>query len=80
MSTARAIINLDLPGPVISRHLYGHFAEHLGRCIYGGFWVGEDSEIPNEGGIRLDVVEALGAPDPQPALARRVLRRRLPLA
>src|SRR4051794_41356330 len=61
MSTARAIINLDLPGPVISRHLYGHFAEHLGRCIYGGFWVGEDSEIPNEGGIRLDVVEALRA-------------------
>ena len=61
MSTARAIINLDLPGPTISRHLYGHFAEHLGRCIYGGFWVGEDSELPNEGGIRLDVVEALRA-------------------
>ncbi|ONK12484.1 alpha-L-arabinofuranosidase C-terminal domain-containing protein [Streptomyces sp. MP131-18] len=54
-----AVINLDLEGPVISRHLYGHFAEHLGRCIYGGFWVGEDSDIPNEGGIRLDVVEAL---------------------
>ncbi|UCM89354.1 alpha-N-arabinofuranosidase [Streptomyces marincola] len=54
-----AVINLDLEGPVISRHLYGHFAEHLGRCIYGGFWVGEDSPIPNEGGIRLDVVEAL---------------------
>jgi alpha-N-arabinofuranosidase len=61
MSTARAIINLDLPGPTISRHVYGHFAEHLGRCIYGGFWVGEDSDIPNEGGIRLDVVEALRA-------------------
>ena len=61
MSTARAIINLDLPGPTISRHLYGHFAEHLGRCIYGGFWVGEGSELPNEGGIRLDVVEALRA-------------------
>ncbi|PWD51808.1 alpha-N-arabinofuranosidase [Serinibacter arcticus] len=56
-----AIINLDLPGATISRHVYGHFAEHLGRCIYGGFWVGEDSEIPNEGGIRLDVVEALKA-------------------
>jgi alpha-N-arabinofuranosidase len=61
MSTARVVINLDLPGPIISRHLYGHFAEHLGRCIYGGFWVGEDSEIPHEGGIRLDVVEALRA-------------------
>ncbi|NYI04386.1 alpha-N-arabinofuranosidase [Allostreptomyces psammosilenae] len=60
---ARAVINVDLPGPVISRHLYGHFAEHLGRCVYGGFWVGEDSDIPNEGGIRLDVVEALRALD-----------------
>lgn len=57
--TARAVIDLDLPGPRISRHVYGHFAEHLGRCIYGGFYVGEDSPIPNEGGIRLDVVEAL---------------------
>ncbi len=56
-----AIINLDIEGPVISRHLYGHFAEHLGHCVYGGFWVGEDSETPNEGGIRLDVVEALRA-------------------
>ncbi|ACQ78331.1 Alpha-N-arabinofuranosidase [Beutenbergia cavernae DSM 12333] len=60
-TTARAVIDLDVPGPTISRHLYGHFAEHLGRCIYGGFWVGEDSDVPNEGGIRLDVVEALRA-------------------
>lgn len=59
--SAKAILNLDVEGPVISRHLYGHFAEHLGRCIYGGFYVGEDSDIPNEGGIRLDVVEALRA-------------------
>lgn len=60
-TNARAIINLDITGPTISRHLYGHFAEHLGRCIYGGFWVGEDSAIPNVGGIRSDVVEALRA-------------------
>lgn len=58
---ARVVIDLDLPRATISRHLYGHFAEHLGRCIYGGFWVGEDSDQPNEGGIRLDVVEALKA-------------------
>ncbi|MBO1330696.1 alpha-N-arabinofuranosidase [Streptomyces sp. VRA16 Mangrove soil] len=63
MPRATAVINLDIPGPTISRHLYGHFAEHLGRCIYGGFWVGEDSSVPNEGGIRLDVVEALRALD-----------------
>ncbi|WP_194397373.1 alpha-N-arabinofuranosidase [Microbacterium atlanticum] len=61
MTTARAVIDLDVPGDVISRHLYGHFAEHLGRCIYGGFWVGEDSQIPNVRGIRSDVVEALRA-------------------
>ena len=56
-----AVIDLDLPGERISRHIYGHFAEHLGRCIYGGFFVGEGSEIPNESGIRLDVVDALRA-------------------
>ena len=61
-SDARAVVDLDVTGPTISRHLYGHFAEHLGRCIYGGFWVGEDSPIPNEGGLRLDVVEALHQP------------------
>lgn len=44
---------------VISKHIYGHFAEHLGRCIYDGFWVAENSAIPNKGRIRLDVVEAL---------------------
>jgi alpha-N-arabinofuranosidase len=43
----------------ISRNLYGHFAEHLGRCIYEGIWVGTDSDIPNTRGIRDDVVAAL---------------------
>jgi alpha-N-arabinofuranosidase len=43
----------------IDKNIYGHFSEHLGRCIYDGFWVGEDSEIPNTRGIRSDVVEAL---------------------
>lgn len=61
--SARAVIDLDVTGPVISKHLYGHFAEHLGRCIYGGFWVGEDSPIPNDGGLRLDVIDALRALD-----------------
>ncbi|MEU8661446.1 alpha-N-arabinofuranosidase [Actinoplanes philippinensis] len=61
--TFETVINLDIDGPRINRHLYGHFAEHLGRCIYGGFYVGEDSGIPHAGGIRLDVVEALRALD-----------------
>jgi alpha-L-arabinofuranosidase len=49
------------PGPVISRHIYGQFAEHLGRGIYEGIWVGPSSQIPNTRGIRNDVVEALKA-------------------
>ncbi len=56
---ASLTVNADLGEKQISRHIYGHFSEHLGRCIYGGYWVGEDSEIPNTRGIRTDVVEAL---------------------
>lgn len=43
----------------ISRHLYGHFAEHLGRCIYDGLWVGPDSSVPNQDGVRTDIIQAL---------------------
>ncbi len=46
-------------GPKISKYIYGHFAEHLGRCIYEGIYAGEDSSIPNVNGMRTDVVEAL---------------------
>ncbi|MEZ4683129.1 MAG: hypothetical protein R2932_53865 [Caldilineaceae bacterium] len=52
-------INTTAPQGTISRHIYGHFAEHLGSCIYGGLWVGEDSEIPNINGIRKEAVDAL---------------------
>jgi len=43
----------------INPNIYGHFAEHLGRCIYDGIWVGEDSPIPNMGGFRTDIIEVL---------------------
>lgn len=44
----------------IDEHVYGHFAEHLGRCIYGGLWVGEDDDrVPTQDGIRMDTVELL---------------------
>jgi alpha-N-arabinofuranosidase len=43
----------------ISRHIYGHFSEHLGRCIYDGFWVADTMKVRKQGRIRLDVVEAL---------------------
>ncbi len=44
----------------ISRHIYGHFAEHLGRCVYDGFYVGEGNKnIPHTNGVRNDVIAAL---------------------
>ncbi len=55
----RVIVQVDLGADKISKYIYGHFAEHLGRCIYGGIWVGEDSPIPNTRGIRNDVIAAL---------------------
>ncbi|MDR1861197.1 MAG: alpha-N-arabinofuranosidase [Bacteroidales bacterium] len=55
----RLTVAADQGKDVISRHIYGHFSEHLGRCIYGGYWVGEDSPVPNTRGIRNDVVKAL---------------------
>ena len=56
---ANMIISTDLGTATISRHIYGHFSEHLGHCIYGGYWVGENALTPNTRGIRSDVVEAL---------------------
>lgn len=53
-------LNADLGRDTISRHIYGHFAEHLGRCIYGGFYVGEsNTKIPHRDGVRTDLIEAL---------------------
>jgi alpha-N-arabinofuranosidase len=56
---ATLVLKAGEPGPVINRNIYGQFAEHLGHCIYGGIWVGENSPIPNTRGIRNDVVAAL---------------------
>jgi alpha-N-arabinofuranosidase len=55
----KLVVNADQGKATISKHIYGHFSEHLGHCIYGGYWVGEDSPIPNTRGIRNDVVKAL---------------------
>jgi alpha-L-arabinofuranosidase len=59
MPDASIVIRLDEPIAQINPNIYGHFAEHLGSCIYDGVWVGPDSAIPNVDGIRRDVVEAL---------------------
>lgn len=55
----KIVIHADWTLGTINRNIYGHFAEHLGRCIYEGLWVGEDSPIPNTQGIRNDVLSAL---------------------
>ncbi len=52
-------LDVKIAKTTIDRNIYGHFSEHLGRCIYEGYWVGEESSIPNVRGIRKDVVEAL---------------------
>lgn len=56
---ARITVEADKPGPRIDPNIYGQFVEHLGRGVYEGIWVGEDSPIPNVRGIRSDVVSAL---------------------
>lgn len=56
---ATLVIHAERPGTIINRNIYGHFAEHLGRLIYEGLWVGENSSIPNTHGLRNDVLAAL---------------------
>lgn len=56
---AKLVINAWEKKSKINKEIYGQFSEHLGRGIYEGIFVGEDSEIPNVRGIRSDVVEAL---------------------
>ena len=55
----RLVINTIEKKSKINKDIYGHFSEHLGRCIYEGLYVGENSDIPNVNGMRKDVVEAL---------------------
>ncbi len=56
---ADAVVHLNQGQHQISRHIYGQFTEHLGRCIYDGLWVGEKSPIPNVNGVRKDIIDAL---------------------
>jgi alpha-N-arabinofuranosidase len=56
----KIVLHADKAKDTISKNIYGHFAEHLGRGIYGGFYVGDgNKKIPNKDGVRLDVIEAL---------------------
>ena len=56
---SKIIVNKQDKKSTINKNIYGNFSEHLGRCIYNGIYVGEDSSIPNVNGMRTDVVEAL---------------------
>ena len=58
MKKLRAAVNALDKKSHINREIYGHFSEHLGRCIYNGMFVGENSSIPNTDGVRNDVIEA----------------------
>ena len=56
---ARVELLLDEPIGTVSPLLFGHFVEHLGGVVYDGVWVGEGSKVPNVGGLRSALVEAL---------------------
>jgi alpha-L-arabinofuranosidase len=58
--TARVSLQANNPTVTIDKHIYGHFAEHLGRCVYDGFYVGENNkQIVNINGVRRDIIDAL---------------------
>jgi len=64
MADAKIRIWMNEKAPTISPFIYGHFIEHLGRCIYDGLWVGEESKIPNRGGLRSDLLAAFTRVNP----------------
>ena len=66
----RIVINASAADARISRHIYGHFSEHLGRCIYGGFWAGRSSPIPNVRGIcdEYHWTDGIGSPQDRPKM------------
>ncbi len=59
MKNIRLTVDTETKVSHINREIYGHFSEHLGRCIYNGLFVGKDSPIPNKDGVRKDIIEAL---------------------
>src|SRR5574340_182826 len=54
------LLKADSARQLINKDIYGNFAEHLGHCIYDGFYVGDTNKIiPNTEGVRNDVIAAL---------------------
>ena len=73
--TATITIFPNEPIGTITRNIYGHFAEHLGNCIYDGIWRAATPATWSRGRRGAETGQPAG-----PALAGRLLRRRLPLA
>ena len=76
MNTTNITLNPSDTLTTINPNIYGHFAEHLGRCIYDGSWVGENSPIPHIGGFRTGVIETLRRLKPADILAERAAKGR----
>ena len=51
-------VNPEMRRGRVAPEIFGHLVELIGTTIYDGVWVGEDSSIPNDGGLRLDTIEA----------------------
>ncbi len=56
---ADSLVEILINEPIgeVAAELHGHFTEHIGGVVYDGIWVGEDSKIPNVGGIRKALVD-----------------------
>src|SRR5213593_3318219 len=57
-TAARIKIDTDRTIGEVDPHLFGNFAEHLGRMIYGGLYE-EGSPLSDSNGYRLDVMKAV---------------------
>lgn len=64
MKKSQITVQTKQQGAVIEPALHGQFIEHLGTCIDGGIWVGNDSEKSDGSGLRKDIVDALAALEP----------------
>lgn len=51
-------IDIDRTIGTVNKNIYGNFAEHLGRCIYGGIY-DENSKLSDKDGFRKDVKQAV---------------------
>ena len=58
-ATRKVTVRADEEIGTVRAEFHGHFAEHLGSCVYGGMWVGKNSPIKNISGYRQQAVEYL---------------------